>query len=245
MTNSYEWKVSERVKLWFNNMRTASHHSSKLRNLSFVWFDTWHCSHMCAVKLCMDLFLSQLVHVRNQRKIIRQIAVWRKRASEKYEKLRHLLDGKLHSSLYCKYVTKISPEEYFMLDSAVEAWKTFARIYFMHSVKNVETSSRIKMSQSSWVTKAGTSYKYLFFNHIRCRRRKLKSFWFLLASVSRVNFSEFIFQWTKCFYLWGIFCFHKVPSISKLSWACDFRIFFRMKHFVAIFCEGICTWTTW
>lgn len=118
------------------------------------------------------------------------------------------------------------------------AMKNFCLAYYILCISgfwkkwNAESSSilfcsRIKMSQSSWVTSSETSYKYLFFNHIR----KIENFsYFPFRSPSSFAncdvkshgelSSEFIFQWTKLLSerkFFAVLRINFLQAISKVS----------------------------
>lgn len=62
----------------------------------------------------------------------------------KYEKLRHLLDGKLRFFLYCKYVTKIFPPPPLenILCSQPSAMENFCLAYYILCISVLEKSSK-------------------------------------------------------------------------------------------------------
>lgn len=121
------WTLDE---LWLNTEASLSC-SLGDQNLLSVWLDTWHYTQMCL----RDFLAAVLPHSpKNQRKIIRQNAMDR-RGCEKYEKLCHLLDGKLHSSLLQirdenSSASRIS-QNIFCCLLAWEAWKLFLNIYIL------------------------------------------------------------------------------------------------------------------
>ena len=120
---------------------------------------------------------------------------------KKNEKLRHLLDGMLHSSFTADTWRKFSKlffsvlQKYFMLLESASRWKLLSNIFYAFEEKKIHEKLflRIKMSQSSWVTSVRkSSYKYLFFNHIKrnAEREKIENFEVQFFSVCSRKFSR-------------------------------------------------------
>lgn len=96
-------------------------------NFSDFWFDIWH--NICVFFGFLLLLLFFMWISKNQEEKLRVKMLWRKRRSEKYEKLRHLLDGKLYSSFTAKTWQKCSSsfpwENFMLLESALGSMTTF------------------------------------------------------------------------------------------------------------------------
>lgn len=122
-----------------------------------------------------------------------------------------LMESSASAPLYCKYVTKIFLREFpchhtsqhRMFAQNLEAWRSFfSRRYFMHLKEMLKLFHLvIKMSKMvPWLTKswmkpeqAPTSYKYLFFNHIRFGMKN----WKLLRFLAKLRLSSLVFAEKK------------------------------------------------
>lgn len=190
------------VKLWFNNTRTFLHPFSWAQK--FIVCLMWRLTlHTCELKLLVYL-LSQTVHG----EIREKLSVKMLKRNELLKNMKNCVICLMESStpLYCKYVTKIFPRfshpwEYFMLLGSLNKHENFSlNIFYAFSVKNAKTFAFPDKNVTIFMSdQSETSYKYLFFNHIKMPKEKIENFSFSCCAweILMRNFSEFIFPWTE------------------------------------------------